>query len=186
MSTQGRLGRDDWAWAALQVIIARGPDGVAVERLANELGATKGSFYWHFKNRDEVIAAAAELWERRATADVIDRVDATDPQRRLSDLSLEAFGSAEDGVAEAALVGHRSHPVIGEVVERVTRRRVAYVAELLAATGLAPADAQARAVVIYATYLGYFQIAAAVPGLLVEVDGDTVSALMQQLVEPGA
>lgn len=37
---------------------------VAVDRLAKELGATRGSFYWHFRDRDDLIEAALELWER--------------------------------------------------------------------------------------------------------------------------
>ena len=59
---KARLGRDDWIRAALDAIAAGGLAAVAVEPLARSLGVTKGSFYAHFSNRDELIEAALEAW----------------------------------------------------------------------------------------------------------------------------
>ena len=50
--TKNVLSANDWAEAALSAIAARGIEGVAIEPLARELGVTKGSFYWHFANRN--------------------------------------------------------------------------------------------------------------------------------------
>lgn len=154
-----------------------------VERLAAELDATKGSFYWHFANRAEVIAAAVELWERTATDEVIARVEAqTDPQTKLGLLFDEAMGNLEDGIAEVALASHRSEPVIAEAVARVTRRRVGYVTDLLVDIGFDPAEAERRATVIYASYLGYFHIATASPGLLDETPSHALKRVVTRLV----
>ncbi len=46
-----RLSRQDWIDATLRELASVGVRGVSVERLAKDLGATKGSFYWHFKDR---------------------------------------------------------------------------------------------------------------------------------------
>ena len=48
-----KVGKDDWTRAALEVIAAEGVGGVKVEPLANRLGITKGSFYWHFTDRQD-------------------------------------------------------------------------------------------------------------------------------------
>lgn len=182
--TSQRLGPDDWAAAALDALVARGPDGVAVERLATELGATKGSFYWHFANRAELIVAAVALWERTATDQVIERVNAIpDPGQRLTSLMEESFGRGSEGLAEAALVSHGANPLIQDVLDRVTRRRVSYVADLLQDIGLNAHEAHQRAVVIYASYLGYFQIAHAAPGLLEQTPGQAVGAIISEFVE---
>ncbi|THH35045.1 TetR/AcrR family transcriptional regulator [Aliishimia ponticola] len=50
-----------WIDAGLAALKSKGPDGVRAETLARDLGATKGSFYWHFKDvpafHDEVLKA---------------------------------------------------------------------------------------------------------------------------------
>ena len=54
--------RDDWVEAAWETLGEAGVDGVRVEGLARKLGVTKGSFYWHFKNRRDLIDALFERW----------------------------------------------------------------------------------------------------------------------------
>lgn len=61
-----RLARDDWLKAALSLCDA-GIDSVKVAPLAEHLGVTTGSFYWHFKNRRELLDALLDYWEREMT-----------------------------------------------------------------------------------------------------------------------
>src|SRR5258708_478313 len=70
-SGQRRLTRDDWITAALRAIADGGLAAVGVEPLAARLGATKGSFYWHFENRDALLEAAIRRWEQETTTDVV-------------------------------------------------------------------------------------------------------------------
>jgi len=49
------LGQDDWLRAARLALLRGGVEAVRVEKLARDLGVTKGSFYWHFKDRDELL-----------------------------------------------------------------------------------------------------------------------------------
>jgi len=56
----------DWAEAALQLIAEAGLGALTVETLAARLGVTKGSFYWHFKGRSELLADALGRWEHRS------------------------------------------------------------------------------------------------------------------------
>lgn len=60
------LSKEDWVRAALFAIADGGAAAVAVEPLAARLGATKGSFYWHFRSREQLIAEALEFWEPTA------------------------------------------------------------------------------------------------------------------------
>src|SRR3954466_3815006 len=62
--TVATLDRERWEQAALDALERGGLAAVAVEPLARELGVTKGSFYWHFDNRQELIDAALALWVR--------------------------------------------------------------------------------------------------------------------------
>lgn len=62
-----RLTRDAWLKGALSMCEAGGIEGVKIEPLATTMGVTTGSFYWHFKNRQELLHALLEYWEREMT-----------------------------------------------------------------------------------------------------------------------
>jgi len=56
-------------------LAAGGPDGVRIESLAHALGVTKGGFYWHFDDRQALLAEMLDRWERASTDEVIERVE---------------------------------------------------------------------------------------------------------------
>jgi len=105
------LSPEDWVGAALEAIATGGLVAVAVEPVAARLGATKGSFYWHFANRDELVVAALLAWEQRDTIDVIAELEAIPvPAVRLRTLFLRAFGTTAVGSVEAALLADAPSP----------------------------------------------------------------------------
>lgn len=157
------LSRDDWALAAFLILAERGPSAVAVEPIAARLGATKGSFYWHFPNRAALVAAALELWETRGTEDLIAELSALpDPVERLRRVLAEAFADDQGGRAEAAVLAAADDPVVGPVVRRVTERRLAFLATTFSDLGHDD-EAQQRARLAYAAYVGWFTLRRAAP-----------------------
>jgi AcrR family transcriptional regulator len=57
------LGREDWLRAARLALLQGGVEAVRVEKLARALKVTKGSFYWHFKDREELLELLLREWE---------------------------------------------------------------------------------------------------------------------------
>ena len=120
--------------AALAALAEGGLAAVAVEPLAARLGATKGSFYWHFAGRDALVAATLERWERTDTEDVITAIEAEpDLVARLRLLLTHAL----DGGArvELALQPTATHPLVAPVLARVTRRRLDYLTDVFTGLG---------------------------------------------------
>ena len=147
----------DWIGAAMEVIVERGVSDVAVEPLAVRLGATKGSFYHHFPNRDALIVAALEDWEVAQTEAVIARLDLiADPGERLRAVMAPAFADRAGGVRDAALLAAATHPLVKPIVQRVTQRRLGYFAQAYRQIGLSPARARRRALMLYLSYIGVF------------------------------
>ncbi|MDP9416772.1 MAG: TetR/AcrR family transcriptional regulator [Actinomycetota bacterium] len=137
---------------------------VAVEPIAARLGATKGSFYWHFRDREALVAAALALWEERHTEAVIREVDAVaDPVERLRRLMLVVIDHPGENDPVVALFRDRNDPRVAAAIERVTRRRLAYVVQLLVQCGVRRAEARRRATLAYAAYVGWWQLRAVVP-----------------------
>jgi len=164
---QRPLTPDDWARAALRAIARGGVDAVAVESVAAELGATKGSFYWHFKNRDALIQAALDSWEQRRTDAVIEELEREpEPAKRLRNLFEAAFERGPADRAEIALLANPGHPAAVAAVRRVAERRITYIAGQLEKLGWDPDDALDRAVILYYVYVGYLQMAHVAPHLI--------------------
>ena len=161
------LSADDWTAAALAALGRGGLAAVAVEPLAKELGTTKGSFYWHFADRDALVAATLARWERRDTDGVIAAVDpAADVTSRLRGLLGLALGSVGGGSVELALQAHADRPLVAPVLARVTRRRLDYLTALFTELGMTEARARDRALLAYAAFLGHAQLAHATPGVV--------------------
>lgn len=151
---RGRLDADAWTQAALEVLAERGIDGVRVELLARRLNVTKGSFYWHFKDRDALLNAMLERWRRRATLALIDRLESSldSPREKMSALlALPMTGSSmlnADIELAVRLWGRRDDRAQVALTE-VDELRMRYLTQLLVLAGIAEPEARARAVLAY-------------------------------------
>lgn len=164
MPGKRRLSKDDWTAAALAALADGGLAAVAIEPLAAKLGATKGSAYWHFANREALVKAMLDRWELDQTDAIIARVEtADDPREQLRLLFAAAFANIESGRVQLALHAAATDPVVGPVLARVTERRIAYVGLLYAKIGFGFVEANRRATLAYATYLGTIQLRNSVP-----------------------
>jgi len=183
------LSREAWVKAATNLIAQEGVQAVAVEPLALALGVTKGSFYWHFQNRDELIHAALEAWEQDQSADVVSRYGGiADPRRRLRVLLFAAFEDVENGRFFAALGVSSEDPRVQPYLHRATERRLAFGVEAFMALGLSETEARERALLAYAAYAGYFQLLRTTPKAVAAVTdlSGYVRRLADALVPPKA
>ena len=178
----------DWTRAALSALARGGLPAVAVEPLAKELGATKGSFYWHFADRQALLGATLALWEQRDTDQVIAAIDETqDVELRLRALLRLAFTSVLDrsaggvGTVELVLQANATHPLVSPTLNRVTKRRLSVLTRLYAELGLPRTAARDRGLLAYTSFLGHAQLAHATPTLL--PTGRAFAAHVDQVVE---
>ena len=157
----------DWAGAALQLIAEAGLGALTVETLAARLGVTKGSFYWHFKGRSELLAAALNRWEQRATTEAIAGLSAvTDARQRLCLMLDAASQSPRSRSLYAALAEAAEDPTVRRVLNRVASARINYLETCYRDLGLSQSRAKAKAVFAYAAYRGLLQLAHEAPGVL--------------------
>jgi AcrR family transcriptional regulator len=156
MGKPARLDGAAWVQAALDIVADQGVEGVRVEVLAKQLGVTKGSFYWHFRDRDALLEAVLASWRREATLRIISRLDqaAQSAAGRLHYLLQLPFnGARAERGAEIELSlrlwsrrDERARATLAEVDEL----RLRYIAGLLEDCGFGAEAAKARAVLAYA------------------------------------
>jgi AcrR family transcriptional regulator len=166
--TRSRLSRQAWVRAALDAIAEGGLAAVAVVPLAKRLGATKGSFYWHFPSREALIEAALADWEHSHTGAVIAEIEGAsqEPLQQLRLLFKRVTELAARDRIELALLATADHPTVQPVLDRVTRRRIEFAAQLFQRLGISRAEARRHALLAYSAYLGYAQLVHATPQLL--------------------
>src|SRR5271170_6768737 len=73
--SDSKMSRESWFDAGFERLAAHGPQGLRIMAIAKDMGVTKGSFYWHFKDLREYRTALLAEWERRFTEDNIVQVD---------------------------------------------------------------------------------------------------------------
>ena len=169
----GRLDASDWILAGLGQLAEQGIGGVKIETLARRLKVTKGSFYWHFKDRDAFLAAMLTDWRRRATLDIIDRLDRSDEpatERLIKLFRLPLTGKASEWGADVELsirLWGRQDGAARAALAEVDAVRLRYIRGLLEASGVERDEAEARAILGYA----YMRVAAT---LITGADADLI------------
>lgn len=163
------LTAEDWVAAALDALATGGIEAVGIEPLARRLGVTKGSFYWRFPNREALLEAALERWEREETDAILERVgDEPDAYERIVKIFKAANASYRAGRLYLAIAAAQDHPVVAPFVRRVSERRMAYLEACYRELGFAPEAAAHWARFAYATFMGNLQIRRDTPDLMPE------------------
>lgn len=149
------LTPEAWIDAATQVLVDQGIDHVRVDVLAGQLGVTRGSFYWHFRDREDLLRRVLAAWRERATEQLTRRLEHahTDPREQLHDvISLPFRGRAAAQAARIELAIRawaRRDETARAAVDEADAARIAYHVHLFASLGFALPEARSRAFVLY-------------------------------------
>jgi AcrR family transcriptional regulator len=157
--TPPRGSADAWIDAAYDVLVEQGAPAVKVMTLAKALGLSRTSFYWHFADRDALLAALLDRWRDKNTANLIARADAyaatiTEAVFNLFDcwITPDLFDARMDF---AVRTWARADPALAPMLEAADTARVAAIDAMFRRFGYTPDQAGARARTIYLTQVGY-------------------------------
>jgi AcrR family transcriptional regulator len=157
--TVPKLGRQDWLTIGLKTLVESGIEAVRVEPLAKLLKVTRGSFYWHFKNRDDLLEAILQEWEIRNTESIIQKVEAVDTGPREKLLNLLEIAARDDNHLEKAVRIWGVHDTrTSAALGRMDQRRLEYLESLFLELGFSKTEAKVRARIVYSVRLGWFMM----------------------------
>jgi AcrR family transcriptional regulator len=149
------LTPEAWVEAATAVLVDRGIDHVRVDVLAGQLGVTRGSFYWHFRDREDLLRRVLQAWCERCTEQLTRRLASArdDPREQLRDMiSLPFRGRAAARAARIELAIRawaRRDDMARRAVDSADADRIAYHAQVFQALGFDAAEAGQRAFLVY-------------------------------------
>jgi AcrR family transcriptional regulator len=155
-AARATLTPEAWIEAATQVLVDSGIDHVRVDVLAQELGVTRGSFYWHFRDREDLLRRVLQAWSERSTELLTARLASAhhaDPQAQMRDvISLPFRGRAAAKAARIELAIRawaRRDEMARAAVDEADASRIAYHVQLFGQLGFAEEEARARAFILY-------------------------------------
>ena len=120
---------------------------------------TKGRFYWHFKDRHDLLTAMLEHWREGRIRD-IEKITTITPGRERDQLhfAIEVYGASRNrkGMAIELAVRDwaRRDPQAAAVVESVDLYRLECTRKLFVGAGMSDAEAKSRSLLLYACVFG--------------------------------
>lgn len=151
-----------WLDAAYELLVEGGVEAVKVMPLAAKLGLSRTSFYWHFADREALLAGLIARWQSKNTANLIKQTEA--PAATISEAMLnvidcwikpELFDSRmEFAIRTWAL----TDPALGAVLSEVDETRIQALDALFQRFGFGVTEARIRAQTVYLTQIGYISM----------------------------
>lgn len=158
-----KVSAQKWLATARQTLILEGIEAVKIDRLARELGVSRGGFYHHFTDRDDLLERLLDEWRQTvifvpckssmpsnpaealwAIDSLVTRLIREDGYDPAFDMAVRAWSHSDAGVAKA--------------VERSDEKRISTLTGYFAALGCNATEAAVRARVFYFHQIGYYAI----------------------------
>lgn len=131
-----RLERSDWVRAATEVLAHEGKDAVRIENLAKKLRISKGSFYWHFRDREDLLAAVLDAWESGQNEWNVEENEVhRDPAGRWAVLVELLSHPSRARVDVAIFSWAREEEKVSRRVSEIERKRIAHLQQVFREIG---------------------------------------------------
>jgi AcrR family transcriptional regulator len=162
MAPPTRTPRAAWIEAGAAALAGGGPDAVRIEPLAKSLGVTRGGFYGHFKDRDALLVAILDTWERAATDEVQEQVERRggDARTKIRRAGALTFSKRLLPLELAIRDWSRRDPAVAERLRGVDNRRMEYLRSLFGTLCADPDEVEARCVLGFSLAIGNHFMAA--------------------------
>ena len=152
-----RVSKDQWLQAALESLIENGVNGIAIERLAKQLDTSKSGFYWHFKNRDDLLDHLLNYWESEFTDTVINNISHLDESARNKlQITSDMIMQHQLGKYDMAFRtwGNEDNTVMKRI-KQIDRKRLNYISGLFSELGFHGEESESRAslFILYHAYI---------------------------------
>lgn len=158
---QPQLTAAHWIEAALQVLVTNGIEAVQITTLSRALKVTRGSFYWHFDTRDDLLSALVTEWRARNTGVMVDAIaDAATLDEGILELFAvwvdhTRFDPQLDGAIRAWA---KRDPALSRTLKEEDSARIDTIASFFGVHGYSSQEAFIRARVIYLTQISFYAL----------------------------
>ncbi len=155
-----RLSAEDWLEVGYTVLAEEGVRALKVERLCQQAGVTRGSFYWHFEDIGNYRTALIESWNKFLERDrqALSELDSLAPRERLSALTANLVSPQYWMLERAMREWARLDPVAAEKIRATDRLLLRTVIKAYRDYGFSVEDAKLRAQLTFAAGIGLLHL----------------------------
>ncbi len=144
---KSNISKHQWLEKALELLESQGHNAVKIDRLAKLLGVSRSGFYWHFKNREDLLKHILDYWTDEFTSVLIENKDIKklNAKTRLLTAMQTIRNKKLTKYDLAMFTWARTDAVVDAGVKHVIRLRLDFSRELYAALGFAGNELEMRA-----------------------------------------
>jgi len=146
--TKARRGisKADWLEIGLLELSKGGANALTIEGLAKSLGINKSGFYWHFKNRKDLLNHLLDFWTHELTEVVTENQDflSLDPRSRLIKTAEMIMDYELTRYDMAFRQWARQDTEAAQVVRKVNRLRMNFIRNAFVELGFKGDDLEMR------------------------------------------
>ena len=140
------ISREEWLEKALEVVSREGGAKLRINNLVKDVGVTKGSFYWHFKDRGDFVRKLIDFWHERYTLTVSDYLNeyegtAEEKLRKLMQMVFVEQLTRHDLAIRSWAI---AEPELQKLVKRTDDHRLNYLRMLFRGIGFEKDEADLR------------------------------------------
>ncbi|WP_024805751.1 TetR/AcrR family transcriptional regulator [Nocardia sp. BMG51109] len=142
-----RLSYDDWVDGALALLAREGVSAIKIPRLCTELGVTKGSFYWHFDDLQQLMEAMADRWSAVQSDAVraLGAIDSIPVEQRIENMASLLVDQSTWIVEATVREWARHDPKVAGAVQALERKVFDIVEQTMLELGFDDGQARVRA-----------------------------------------
>ena len=145
--------------AAERIFCEQGYAVATIDGVSRAAGVTRGAFYWHFKDRQDLLMAVLETWKEGRIKDIIKQTTAQPGKEReqiYHVIQVYSLARNRKGIPIELAVRDwaRRDPQAAAIVEEVDTSRLECTRKLFVACGLSEKEAKSRSLMLYAYVFG--------------------------------
>jgi len=179
-----KLNKAAWFEQGFNILRTSGAANLTIENLTKKLNKTKGSFYHHFKNRDDYFKKLLEFWEKKQTFDIFEISKQEKTFKGINSTLLKLSKENMDPDIEVAIRAWALRdPLARTFQERIDSQRIGFLQEMFSLMTDDPEQVEMISLLRYCFYIGSHQIIPAIDEQTYKKKLDALMEMFETYVE---
>ncbi|MCK5163569.1 MAG: TetR/AcrR family transcriptional regulator [Desulfobacula sp.] len=179
-----KLNKAAWFEQGFNILKTSGAASLTIENLTTKLNKTKGSFYHHFKSRNDYFEKLLEFWEKKQTFDIFEISKQKKTFKGINATLLKLSKENMDpGIEVAIRAWALRDPLARTFQERIDNQRIGFLRGMFSLMTDDPEQVKMISLIRYCLYIGSHQIIPAIDEKIYRKNLDALMEMFETYIE---